>query len=1375
VGQPAEDQQDNQDESFPVVGIGASAGGLEAFTQLLKYLPVDTGMAFVLIQHLSPDYRSLLPEILARATLMPLQQVEEGMAVEPNHVYVIPPDAEMTLAQGVFQLTPREKTQRKFHPVNAFFHSLAARDSRAIGIVLSGTDGDGALGLEAIKIAGGITFAQCEATAQFDGMPSTAIATGQVDFILPPQQIAEELAKISRHPYVSSLTPTSTEDPDPVQAAEGPASEEDDFSAILALLQARTGVEFTHYKYATLERRIKRRMVLYHLERLADYVRYLQDNPAEVQALYQDVLISVTNFFRDPEAFAILKGSVFPRLIQRRSAAEPIRIWVPGCATGEEVYSLAICLLEVLTERAIKLPLQIFGTDLSERVIETARRGIYRQNLMVNVSPERLQRFFVQVEGGYQICKWVREQCVFARHNLVSDPPFSNLDMISCRNVLIYFGPSLQKRVLPVFHYSLNAKGFLLLGTSEGTGESSDLFAVVDKKYKIYAKKPVPPRLKFDFVSRDYPMINPVPSERPRALADNGLDLRQQADQIVLNRYGPVGVVINEQLDILHFRGETSPYLRPAPGEPSFNLEKMARPGLLLELRTAIYQAQQQDVTVSKSGLRIEKEQLGEVRLEVIPFQAPPAHERYYLVLFEVVSPVAAPPAVAPHVKGSGEPVASETKRLQQELAAAKQDLADTQAYLQSIIEEQQTTTQNLMAANEEILSSNEELQSTNEELQTAKEEIQATNEELKTTNDELQSRNLEARQANDDLINLLSSVNIPILMLDGDLGIRRFTPTAQRLFNLLPSDVGRPLSHIRPNLSVFDLEALILEVIDTLIVKELEVQDWEGRWYSLRIRPYKTTENRIDGAVVTLLDIDDLRRSVEQLRESRDYAEAIVQTVREPLVVLNADLAVCTANRSFYQMFQVSPAETEQCLIFELGNGQWEIPGLRTLLEEMLPQSSEIQDFEVEHDFEQIGTKTMLLSARRLLQATHEPMILLGIQDITERKQLLQSEQAARAAAEAANASKDEFISILSHELRTPLNAVLGWAQLLLHRHQDEATTTRALETIERNAKLQSQLIGDLLDVSRIVQGKLQLECRPVNLAPIIQAVVHTMQPTADQKRVQLEARLASGSETISADPGRMQQVIWNLLANAIKFTPEHGRVEVRLEYSSSHAQVQVIDTGKGISPEFLPYVFERFRQAESTETRAHGGLGLGLAIVRRLVELHGGTVGAESLGEGQGATFTVLLPLVPQSQMSQGIAPESPPDLRGIKVLLVDDDEDLRELFPFLLEQAGVIVTATASAEEALAALSQFQPDLLVSDIAMPEVDGYGLIQRVRALPPEQGGQVLAIALTAYAEEVASAQAIAAGFQSHVPKPVEIARLVEVIASLVGRGSNG
>lgn len=953
---------------FPIVGVGASAGGLEAFPQLLQHLPPDTGMAFVLVQHLDPHHESALPELLARETPMPVREVADGMQVEPNHVYVIPPNANLAILHGVLHLMPRSAARGAHLSIDYFFRSLAEdHASMAIGIILSGTASDGVFGLKAIKAEGGITFAQDEKSAKCDGMPHAAIATGCVDFIMTPEKIAAELVRIARHPHVTQAKRA--------EASEVQLKEEEQQNKIFIQLRRHSGVDFTYYKQTTLQRRIKRRMLLHKLEKLSDYVRYLQENPAEVDALYHDMLINVTSFFRDPEVFAALTEKVFPAIVKERSGDAPIRIWVPGCSTGEEAYSIAMCLLEYLGDAAANIPLQIFATDIDDAAIERARNGIYADSIAQDVSPERLRRFFAKFEGGYQIAKRIRDICLFARQNVIKDPPFSKLDLVSCRNLLIYLGPVLQKKVLAMFHYALKPTGFLLLGTAETIGEYADLFRLADAKQKLYLKKSIATPLHFDFVTPAFPSLVPAAADEKVALAPwTSLDVQKEVDRLIMKRFSPPGVVVNERLEILQFRGHTGAYLEPAPGEASLNLPKMAREGLLPDLHSALAKAIKEDVTVRKEGLRVSQDgQFRQVDVEVMPVKEPKGSGRCFLVLFEETAGVPGEKPVAKKTKGA----VSETEELRQELAATKE-------YLQSVIEQQETTHEELRSANEEIQSSNEELQSINEELETAKEELQSVNEELATVNDELESRNTELSRANNDLNNLIASVNIPIVIVGADLRIRRYTPLAEKPLNIIPSDVGRPISDIKPNISTLDLKAVITEVIDKVAAREFEGQDAEGRWYSVRVRPYKTLDNRIDGAVIAFINIDQIKRSYEAAKDARDYAEAIVAAVRHPLLVLDEDLRVISSSAAYNEGFQVSPKETLGNLLYHLGNGQWAIPKLRALLEQTLCKDKAFDHFVIEHDFEGIGRKTVCVSGCRIPPGINrQPLVLMQIEEV--------------------------------------------------------------------------------------------------------------------------------------------------------------------------------------------------------------------------------------------------------------------------------------------------------------------------------------------------------------------------------------------------------
>ena len=967
---------------FPVVGIGASAGGLEALKQLLEPLPVDTGMAFVLVPHLDPTHDSILTELLSRGTRMPVSEVRDGMAIAPDHIYVIPRNTNMAIAEGVLRLLPREEARARHRPIDYFMRTLAEDQGyRAIGVILSGTASDGTLGLEAIKAEGGITFAQDPQSAKYDSMPRSAIAAGHVDFILAPEGIAKELARISRHPYVTPpvVTATAVEEQSLLPGRNG-------FRRILALLRKAKGVDFTDYKANTLHRRIARRMVLSKLESMEDYARLLRENAAEVEALYQDILINVTSFFRNPESFEVLKERIFPRIVEHRAPDEPVRIWSVGCSTGEEAYSIAMSFVEFAGDQGEHIPIQIFATDLSDKGIEKARTGLYSKDIAENVSPERLRRFFTEVGGGYRISKPIRDMVVFARQNVLADPPFSHLDLISCRNLLIYLDPVLQKQALPTLHYALKPAGVLWLGSSETVGSASDLFLPEDKKRRFYTKKLTSSRVR----------IHPRPGDsagdrdgfgrkknRAAEPALGGHDAEKEADRILLARYAPASVLIDADMEILQFRGSTGAYLEAPSGRATLNLLKMAREGLMLPLRTAIQKAKKDDATVKKEGVRIRHDaESRQVNLEVVPIKGLAAPERCFLVLFEQSHPQNLGQEIELREEKAGR---TKRKTEDRQVERLQEELAATREYMQSLVEQQEAANEELQSSSEEIQSSNEELQSINEELETAKEELESSNEELTTLNDELHNRNQELTLLNDDLNNLHLSVNIPILMLGADLRIRRFTPQAEKVLSLIAADVGRPIGDIKLKINVPDLEEFIFEVIDTISAKEREVQDAEGRWYAMRVRPYKTLDNRIDGATIALVDIDALKRSEVEIRESRDYAEAITHTTRDPLLVLNADLRVYTANEAFYNTFEVSPSESEGCLIYELGNRQWDVPRLRELLEDLLPQNSVFNDFEVTHDFENIGRRTMLLNARRLTDIAGQPArILLGIQDIT-------------------------------------------------------------------------------------------------------------------------------------------------------------------------------------------------------------------------------------------------------------------------------------------------------------------------------------------------------------------------------------------------------
>lgn len=971
------------DAGVPVVGVGASAGGLEAFSQVLEALPAELGMAVVLVQHLAPTHESALPELLRNVSSLPVVQVTEGMRLERDRVYVIPPNAQLTLLGTQLHLSPRATDRSQYHPIDLFFRSLAeAVHERAIAIVLSGTASDGAAGIREVKAAGGITIAQRPETAKYDGMPHAAIATGMVDLTLSPREIAAALVEIGRHPYVRSSVARAPELQEEVAAPEVEEAPSDEMQRIFSLLRGASGIDFKLYKLPTIQRRLQRRMALHKLTRLDQYLEYVQDNPNEISLLYQDILIHVTRFFREPETFEALRTQVFPQILAGRGVDAPIRIWVCGCATGEEAYSVGIELLEFMADSQGGVPVQIFATDVSEAAIEHARNGIYPESIVADVAPERLRRFFTKSDGSYRVTKMVRDLCVFARQDVTRDPPFSRLDLVLCRNVLIYMTMPLQQKLMGVFQYALKAGGFLMLGHAETIGAYSDQFSTADKRTRIYAKKPTDGQPGVNFPI-DYSHVTP-----PRARAaippsrDDPRSLQGDVSRILLERFAPAGVVVDNELEIVQFRGKTGPYLESPPGDPSLSVLKLAREGLLYGLRTAVHTARKQKQPVRREGIRIRVDGVAkEVNLEVIPLVS--RDRAHFLILFEDGMARPEPPRASAKQK-PGRPA---TRREETRVARLQQELAANRDYLQSIIQELEAANEELQSANEEILSSNEEMQSTNEELDTAKEELQSTNEELNTVNEELQARNEELSRANSDLMNLLGSVEIAIVIVASDLRIRRCTPMAERVLNLIPTDIGRPISHIKPNIDCPDLENLITEAIDRVIVQEIDVQDRQGNWFSLRIRPYKNIDNRIDGAVLSLFDINTARLHEREIAQARHYAQAVVETVTQPVVLLDHDLLIRTVNQSFCDAFGYRRKDLESKRLFELSGGSWDVPLLRAAVEAPTDGQLAGKEIEISPSFPRLGTKRLRVNVRRIDAAPAQlpPAVLLAIYEVPE------------------------------------------------------------------------------------------------------------------------------------------------------------------------------------------------------------------------------------------------------------------------------------------------------------------------------------------------------------------------------------------------------
>ena len=996
--------------NFPVVGIGASAGGLEAFVQLLKGLPSDTGMAFVLVQHLDPKHDSQLAGLLEKATQMPVCEAMDGLILRPNRVHVMPSNVLMTVASGRLVLAPRGNATL---PIDCFLRSLAAdRGELAVGVILSGTGADGTAGVEAVKTAGGITFAEDSTSARFPAMPENAVASGFVDFVLSPERIGIELARIARHPGLQRLAPieeeTGTEESGAMQAR------------ILRLLSARVGVDFTHYKKSTLHRRIAHRMVLRGVHDEVHYLRLLEKESMEVDALFRDALIHVTSFFRDRAVFQTLQERVLPAIVKHKPLGEPIRFWVPGCSTGEEVYSLAICLLEVLPSDAERPRIQIYATDISEAVIARARAGVYPKSISREISAARLRRFFSPCPGGYQVTKALREACIFARQNVARDPPFARIDLISCRNLLIYFDAALQKKVLPTLHYALNPGGYLVLGLSEGPNPFGDLFEAVDSKRKIFAKKSTQ-RLA-SIVQRSVRSAAPEHrSDEAAALTANPPDVRKSGDRVLLRRLGPCGVTIDSDLRVLEFRGRTSPYLEQPTGAASLDFLRMIREDLLIDVRTALQQAMKSEAPAERrSTVFGDAGRSGRVTIEVIPFRAPPSQEWFFHVLFRAENGADAGAAT----KLSKQ--VSEAEPAEERVRALREQLVSMREAFQAMLEDKEATSEEIQVVNEEMQSANEELQSTNEELETAKEELQSANEELTTLNDELGVRNTELTRLINDLNNLSSGVDLPVIMLDKNLRVRRFSSQAAEMFKLEYGEVGERIGIL--SAEVPELPKLAAQVMRRRQGIEKEIVQADRHHYSLRIRPYLTNNGEVEGAVIFLVNIDQIKEAEKERQELSETLATLFESAPDAVMTVNAAGRIERVNGRAEKIFGYDRRELLGKPVAKLMPGQFpKAPGKRRAGSmatavglELLARRKDGSKFPVD----------IMLSSLSLARA--EGMIAT-VRDITQRKRVEQAlsqsreELETRVAERTAELSAERTNTVVALEIRARQQAALA------------------------------------------------------------------------------------------------------------------------------------------------------------------------------------------------------------------------------------------------------------------------------------------------------------------------------------------------------------
>lgn len=1208
-----------------VVVLGGSAGSLNALRTIVAALPGNPAFAVLVITHLDPSEESRLADILQSDSRMPVEKLVHLRKIEHDRIYVLPENAGVIALDGHFRLTRRQAGLNL--PIDACLASLAQDpDVSGAAVILSGIGQDGAGGLVDLKASGGLVVAQQPQTASQPGMPTAAIDTGLVDAVLPPEHIAQCLVRRFG---------------DPAQRDEAPDAQAGDADALgtaLTLVQQKTGINLGYVKDVNLRRRFLRRVLLQKDRDVSAYLQLLRGDAREAEALRDDILIGVTAFFRDAEFVNVLRQSVIPALLELKH--DPIRVWVPACSTGEEVYTIATLLKEALDREAPRRRVQIFGTDINEASIEIARAGRYGLAAVDDVPEAFRDSTFAATSGGYVVRKSIRDMCVFARHNVLTHAPFSGMGLISCRNLLIYLRKEAQQHVLEVLHYACRSDGFVLLGRAEATS-GADGFEHAGAPH-LYRKVPATKRQQATFpidALRPWASQGGTPPARRTQPVDPVIEA---ANRAALERYVPPGFVVDEKGDVVHFRGDVSGFVAPASGEASLALPRLLQPELNVTVRTALIEAKR-----TSQPVRRERVALGDKRfaLEVLPLTADDLVPHFLVTLRR--APDEAPAAQSSSAGSSH----SRVQELERTVTTLSDELEAAQAQLKTVVAEFESANEELRTANEEMLSTNEELQSANEELLLAKQELESANQELGSLNDELKARNQQLDRANDDLSNLVEGIPLPVVLLDRQLRLRHFSPQAQALFGLPDDSVGQPMAPMNHLFSAADLERVVQSAVQGLADVEHEYQDSEGRWWLVNVRAYRTADDRIDGAVLAFQDIDELKR------------------------------AVSTA-------------------------------------------------------------------------------------------------QVARRDAERANTAKDNFLGLVSHELRAPLNVISSWAAVLMTAserglHTDEKTGQHAVKTILRHCQLQAELIDDLLDVSRISSGRFSLDAKPLDFAAAVRTVVESNRPVAARKDITLATSGLQGQAVVSGDVRRLQQVASNLIGNALKFTPQGGRVEVALTRLGTLIELSVTDNGIGVQPELLPHLFDRFMQADTGRTREYGGLGLGLSIVKHLVVAHGGTAVASSEGEGRGTRLTVRLPLVQAAVAEQepvAHASSGSVHLDGLSVLLVDDDAQAQEALAYLLRSLGAQVQTASGTREALACLTAGSFDILVSDLAMPGADGHALLRGIR---DREGARrrIYALALTGLASLQDRDAAIAAGFDDHLPKPVNAEVLLEKLSLARGR----
>ncbi|HIJ80644.1 MAG TPA: response regulator [Desulfuromonadales bacterium] len=1427
-----------------IVGIGASAGGLSALEQFFDNMPPDTGMAFVVIQHLSPDFKSLMDDLLARHTSMPIYRVTTGIELQPNSIYLIPPKTHMTVSQEHLYLTERTISPQIELPIDIFFNSLATDvGDRAVGVVLSGTGSDGSRGIVSINKNGGLVVVQSPESAQFDGMPRNAIATSVCDFILAPDRIPRILVEYA----ISPLSVRSRMNHE-LEVFE----DEGEFAGIFALLRRSYNLDFSKYKGSTVGRRIRRRMEFRQIPEVSDYAAIVSGDQGELELLYKDLLIGVTEFFRDKQAFQFLEQEVIPRLFANLQRGEDLRVWSAACATGEEAYSLAILLSEKADELGFMGKITVFATDVHKTSLDVASQGVYDRAKLTNVGPERMDRFFKK-EGNdlFRVTSELRKMVVFAPHNLLSDPPFTRLDLVCCRNLLIYFQTDVQERVISLFHFALKKDCILFLGSSEGLGPFVGEFEVIANQHKMFRKiRDLKLALNLDSNRMEQRNPNtPITVFQPGSNRTVSIDRQVLADyDTLLRRHMPPGVLIDENRNIVHYFGNVAEYLKMPEGRAENSILALAEDNLHIALSTSLQRADSTRQFIVTRNVRIRK---GEheflIDLNVAPLPDEKSHTTHYHVYFERVRPLE---HLLPAEATDENTVAISfdvENHFRQHVADLEMELQSTRENLQTTVEELQTSNEELQATNEELLASNEELQSTNEELH-------SVNEELYSVNSEFERKNIELKQLNNDHENLLASTDIGTVFLDRQLRIRKFNPAIESFFKLLPQDIGRPIDHIAYHLSQQELMlADINRVLANGIAIDSEEETRDNTWLLKRIMPFRTETGQIEGVVITFTDIttvktaelkvlrlnEELEQKVEERTNDLQYeiqerkkvelemklhqerleslvrvSQSTSKNIQELLDFALEEAIKLTHSKIGYIYYYNEDAREfilnswshdvmKECTVqnpqtcYELDKtGIWG---------EVVRQRKPIMlnDFEAPHQLKKgypeghvpltrflsiplidndrivavaaVANKERDYTQTDILQLT---LLMDSVWRMTERIRSEEELLKAKEAAEAANRAKSEFLASMSHEIRTPMNGVLGMSSVLLESELSPVHR-EYVNIIHDSSQLLLNIINDIMEFSKIEAGKLTIRPTDFSLKDTVAGVVELLKSKADEKGLECIVEYPDTTPNhVHGDAGRIRQVVLNLLSNAIKFT-QTGRVTINVacfsrDNSLVNIKISVIDTGIGISSEDLSLLFHRFSQLVKPDSvRAHG-TGLGLAISKHLVEMMGGTCGAESV-EGTGSTFWVILPLPlvdvagENELLPNNNQPRSSGEDSSLRILLVDDDPINRKVISTMLEQMGYDCLLAENGKEAVDLATATPFDVIFMDCSMPVMNGYLATGAIRANEAGSGRHANIIALTANALPESRATCIAAGMDDYLAKPIEFKKLQQVIVNLL------